>query len=211
VAYRSFASNSIPDDTNSSPDIFLYDHLTGSNTLVSFNRPGTVTGNNWSLLPWFSGDGQTLVFQSLASDILVQDFNHASDVIAYSVSRDSDGDGMDDQWELDNFGTLSRNGTGDFDGDGASDLFEFQAGTDPKNPASVFRAFVVYSGTPGPAPTIAWPVAAGKSYRVQFKNDLRDSGWQDLSGGVTVIGTNGFAYDLAPATGQRFYRVMLNN
>ena len=35
---------------------------------------------------------------------------------------DTDGDGMDDQWEMYYFGTLARDGTGDFDGDGVSDL-----------------------------------------------------------------------------------------
>lgn len=44
---------------------------------------------------------------------------------------DRDGDGMDDAWEMANFGTLDRDGSGDFDGDGISDLDEFLNGTDP--------------------------------------------------------------------------------
>jgi len=46
-------------------------------------------------------------------------------------TTDTDGDGMDDNWELANFGDLSHDGTGDTDGDGLSDLAEFQNGTDP--------------------------------------------------------------------------------
>jgi len=38
---------------------------------------------------------------------------------------DTDGDSMNDSWELANFGTLDRDGTGDFDGDGITDLQEF--------------------------------------------------------------------------------------
>lgn len=49
-------------------------------------------------------------------------------------SEDTDGDGMDDSWENDNFGNLDRDGTGDADGDGVSDLDEFLAGTDPNAP-----------------------------------------------------------------------------
>ncbi|WP_068830938.1 putative Ig domain-containing protein [Pseudomonas sp. BMS12] len=45
---------------------------------------------------------------------------------------DSDGDGMDDAWEQEQFGNLDRDGTGDFDGDGVSDLDEYELGTDPK-------------------------------------------------------------------------------
>ena len=38
---------------------------------------------------------------------------------------------MDDLWEMDHFGTLIRDGTGDYDGDGATDMSEYLAGTDP--------------------------------------------------------------------------------
>lgn len=44
---------------------------------------------------------------------------------------DSDADGMRDDWENLYFGDLSRNGTGDFDSDGLTDLAEFTAGTNP--------------------------------------------------------------------------------
>jgi hypothetical protein len=211
VAYRSFASNCVPGDFNEVPDVFLYDRLTGATTLLSVNQSGTNTANNRSLMPVFSGDGRTLVFQSWASDLLAQDFNRGADLFAFKPSTDSDGDGMDDQWELDYFGTLARDGTGDFDGDGATDLFEFLTGTDPTDPTSVFRAKIVYMGTTGQYPVIIWPLAPGKSYRVQFKNDLMDPDWQDLNGNVTLMAGTGYATDLAPAAGQRFYRIVLVN
>ncbi|HUF60921.1 MAG TPA: LamG-like jellyroll fold domain-containing protein [Verrucomicrobiales bacterium] len=46
---------------------------------------------------------------------------------------DSDGDGLDDNWEIANFGDLSRDGSGDEDGDGLSDAEEHDLGTDPNN------------------------------------------------------------------------------
>jgi hypothetical protein len=52
------------------------------------------------------------------------------------VPRDSDGDGMPDWWELQYFGNLDRDGTGDWDGDDLIDLAEFEYGTDPTNPDS---------------------------------------------------------------------------
>jgi alpha-tubulin suppressor-like RCC1 family protein len=44
---------------------------------------------------------------------------------------DTDGDGMDDRWEMQRFGDLSQTGEMDRDGDGLTDLQEFQRGTDP--------------------------------------------------------------------------------
>ena len=44
---------------------------------------------------------------------------------------DSDADGLDDDWELRHFAGLARDGSGDADGDGFSDLAEFNAGSSP--------------------------------------------------------------------------------
>ena len=51
--------------------------------------------------------------------------------------RDTDGDGLDDDWEMQHFGTLARDGSGDFDRDGISDLDEFENETDPAALADV--------------------------------------------------------------------------
>jgi hypothetical protein len=61
---------------------------------------------------------------------------------------------------------------------------------------------------PGPAPIITWPARPGESYHVQFKDLLTDLSWQDVSGTVTITGSQAQLTDLAPASGQRFYRVV---
>jgi hypothetical protein len=48
-----------------------------------------------------------------------------------TLGLDTDGDGLSDAWELEHFGNLSRNGTGDLDGDGISDYQEYLDGSDP--------------------------------------------------------------------------------
>jgi hypothetical protein len=58
-------------------------------------------------------------------------------VITVNSSDDTDGDGLDDDWERLHFGDLSRDGTGDFDNDGYSDLEEFNKGWNPLEPAKV--------------------------------------------------------------------------
>lgn len=47
--------------------------------------------------------------------------------------RDTNGNGLPDQWELDNFGTLGVDPEGDEDGDGMTNLQEYQNRTDPKD------------------------------------------------------------------------------
>jgi PKD repeat protein/rhodanese-related sulfurtransferase len=46
-------------------------------------------------------------------------------------TSDGDTDGMADLWEIDFFGNTDRDGSGDFDGDGISDLEEYLRGLDP--------------------------------------------------------------------------------
>ncbi len=163
VAYRSFAGDLVPGDTNSLPDVFLYDRVTGATTLVSVNASGTSSGNNRSLAPVFSGDGTTLVFQSWASDLVAGDFNQGADVFALKLYS--------------------------------------------SNSIPVFVGEVVFAPASGPSPKLTWPAVPGKSYQVQYKNNLSDPVWQNLNGSVSIAGTNGYASDFAPATSQRFYRI----
>ena len=48
---------------------------------------------------------------------------------------DTDGDGLPDYWERGYFGDLSQGANGDYEGDGATNLKEYQAGTDPTSKA----------------------------------------------------------------------------
>lgn len=57
-------------------------------------------------------------------------------IIVYNAG-DTDMDGMEDDWELEYFDTLSRDGSGDFDGDGVTDAKENCDGTDPTCDESV--------------------------------------------------------------------------
>ncbi len=85
VAYRSAATDIVPGDANGMPDILLFDRQTGATTLLSLSWFGNFAANSRSLRPSFSTDGATLVFQSWASDLTSADFNHVSDVVAYTL------------------------------------------------------------------------------------------------------------------------------
>jgi Tol biopolymer transport system component len=85
VAYRSYASNLAAGDSNGVPDIFIYDRNTGLTTLLTTGLYGTGSAGNRSLSPFFSSDGQNLVFQSAASDLVTSDYNGVSDVFVFNL------------------------------------------------------------------------------------------------------------------------------
>ncbi len=112
---------------------------------------------------WFAGDNA-----SSNNPVQWADVTLAVDA---NDPYDSDGDGLPDAWELSAFGTLARDGSGDFDSDGVSDAGEFTSGTDPASAASTFRVTRVERG-PGVV-RITWPTIAGRTYTVWQAADLR--------------------------------------
>jgi hypothetical protein len=86
VAYRSFASNIVPGSFNGASQVYLFDRVTGITTLASVNWFGSAPGNAESGRPVFSGDSQTLVFQSWASDLVEQDFSAGGALVALNLS-----------------------------------------------------------------------------------------------------------------------------
>jgi hypothetical protein len=87
--------------------------------------------NGMGVFDWTPLEGQAGIYEITftASDGVLKDARRMT--ITVQSFNDSDGDGMADEWELDHFGTLDRDGSGDFDGDGISDLDEFLNGSDP--------------------------------------------------------------------------------
>ena len=74
--------------------------------------------------------------------------------------------------------------------------------------ALAFLYATIVPATAGHGPTLSWPARPGETYQVQFKNTLSDTVWQNVSGTVTLTGNQAQLTDLAPASGQRFYRVV---
>jgi len=210
VVFDSDAANLVPGDTNGYRDILIRDRWRNVTMLASVNRSGTGSGNGASLLPVLAADGRTLLFQSFASDLIEGDYNETADVFVLRLgSTDTDGDGMDDDWEVAYFGNLARDGAGDFDGDGALDKAEHQLGTDPTNVGSVFQVLKL-SRENGQGTKLLWSATPGRSYRVQFKGNLEVAGWSDASEPVTAAGTTAaWIEDPNLAATHRYYRVQL--
>jgi hypothetical protein len=121
------------------------------------------------------------------------------------VSPDTAGIGIPDWWQLKYFGYIGIDPNADPDQDGMSNIAEFWAGTDPTNPASVFK--VVNVSINGAGTRISWNSVPGKSYTVEYSHDLLT--WNMI--GNPVPGDGGVVSFADPATiqqtGGRFYRI----
>ena len=85
VVYSSTAEDIVPNDDNGLKDIFLYDRQSGVTTLLSASGQRQNSANFLSTLPGFTGDGQTVLFHTWASDIAGNDFNHADDLFLVKI------------------------------------------------------------------------------------------------------------------------------
>ena len=93
----------------------------------------------------------------------------------------------------------------DFDGDGMSNLSEFQAGTDPRDANSRLQIVPLRQG--GTGLDLQWPGVAGQRYRVSFSEDLKN--WYLLKAPVVSEGGASRLPDETTNARTRFYRVQV--
>jgi hypothetical protein len=220
VVFRSFATDIVPAMANTNvPNLFVFDRLTGSNTLVDVEPPGS-SWSSWIAKPAISADGGTIAFQSMRPGLVpgTLDLNRIQDVFSAPQSPstfiDSDGDGIPDSWMMKYFGhptgqagdhSLAQD---DADGDGMSNLQEYLTGTNPKDPASVFRLQLSPVLT-GNSVQITWPTLPGKNFKVQYKANLTDPAWLDFPGNVWVMENRAYFTTVIDGTQPSlFYRVV---
>ena len=82
VAFHSWASNLIADDTNGTLDVFVHDRVTGETTRVSVASDG-MQANGFSGFSKLSADGRYVVFLSVASNLVAGDTNNFSDIFMH--------------------------------------------------------------------------------------------------------------------------------
>jgi hypothetical protein len=96
-----------------------------------------------------------------------------------TVLADSDGDGMPDAWESANgFNPSSASDAEqDSDADGMINRDEYRAGTDPRNPESLFRIEAILTGA---GVRIAFTAVSNHSYTVEYAADPDGQVWDRL-------------------------------
>ena len=82
VAFRSFANNLVPNDTNEALDVFVHDRKTGGTIRISVASDGT-QGDGVSYSPSISADGRHIAFYSEATNLVPGDTNGAGDVFVH--------------------------------------------------------------------------------------------------------------------------------
>ena len=84
IAFVSNATNLVPDDTNGTNDIFVYDMIMGFTTRVSVATDGT-EGNSQSSYPYISFNGRYVTFKSWASNLVPNDTNGLQDIFVHDM------------------------------------------------------------------------------------------------------------------------------
>jgi hypothetical protein len=187
------------------------------------NFPSTMT-NGASFTVLTNGSPLTGAFANVASGgLLTTTDGYARFTVLYAGANavrltnlqivDSDGDGMPDWWE-DQYGFDKNNPADaalDSDGDGVSNLNEFLAGTNPKDPKSFFH--IVSVNPEAGNLRITWSTVGGKSYRVQTNGPITST-FGDLSPLISVPGvgeskTNFLDIGSLRNAPARYYRIRL--
>jgi Tol biopolymer transport system component len=152
VAFRSYASNLVPGDTNDTDDIFVRDTLTNTTTRVSVNSAGNQR-NSGSYSPSISADGRFVAFTSDASDTVPDDIVGNRDVFVRDTLTNTT-----TNVSIDSAGYSGDSGSPSISADGRFVAFDSNARNlvpgDTNNTDDIFVADTsstrnVINGTPG--------------------------------------------------------------
>ena len=137
---------------------------------------------------------------------------HVRDAIPDNYSTYA-GDGLGDDWQVENFGLdnpLAAPGA-DADGTGQTNLFKYTAGLDPTDPNSRFVLKIQPGLFPNERRLIFTPRLPDRTYTIESRASLSTGQWTPLSGTTfTDAGTTRTVTDPNATTPARLYRVLIS-
>ncbi len=181
--------------------------LDGTNLTGTVAAPATGGYQNWTSVTrsnlYFTAGEHTLRLHVEASGA---NYNWM-EFTAPAPGQDSDGDGMADTWELQHFNHPTNMPPGlDGDNDGASNVEEYIADTDPTLTSSRLQITGAVSGSD--VQILTWPASSARRYSLQTNSDITNPGsWTDLLTDVTPTNSMLSMIDSNSPQGGLFYRV----
>jgi glycosidase len=164
--------------------------IQGNQVLTNFDILQAAGGKNLPLTRVFTNSVTNSQLQVLFTPIV--DNARLSGIQVRKIADVfSDTDGIPDWWRLAYFGHAlgqaadKSRGTDDADGDGASNLSEFLAGTDPTSASAVFM--ITRVDVVGQDIQVKCSTVANKSYQLQ-RQDSVSSAWGNIGAALTGLG-----------------------
>ncbi|MCP5094522.1 MAG: hypothetical protein GY943_03090 [Chloroflexi bacterium] len=196
VAFQSDATTLVDNDTNQATDIFVHDRQTGETKRVSVATNGT-QGNDHSSDLALSGDGNIVVFESFATNLVNGDTNNNWDIFVHNmqtgvttlVSKNSNGSQGNDKAL---FPTISADGHFVTFQSGATNLVngdtnnEFDVFTHDLQTGDTSRVSVKTDGTQGNKSSFASSVSADGRF-VAFESYASNFVSNDTNNGPDVF------------------------
>jgi hypothetical protein len=186
----------------------------GSYTIVSYGHNSSDLNGNAGLQTkvWTTdGGGGLLQFTGSryggSPNLLPPNMDALTDQYAAGtfdyMSLDGDGDGLPYDWEIANgLNPNVADANSDNDGDGATNLAEYLAGTNPRSAASVLRPTVTSSGG---SIHVTFLARANRNYTIQRSNDFAT--WTNVFTAPAQGSDHSVDFADPIAGSQRFYRV----
>lgn len=128
----------------------------------------------------------------------------------FTVSADTDSDGLPDTWELSFFGSLTNaSASTDNDSDGMTDLQEYRVGVSPQSDTSLLSVDPTPNAVTGDVAVIRWASVANRYYTIQRSTNLIE-GFSTIISNVAATPPTNTCSDTMPSGNVGvFYRVLL--
>lgn len=121
-----FLNGSISTDADGTISSYRWTQIGGPSVLLKNSTQAIANFSSPSVY-----QNTTLIFRLYVLDNDGATASTTINVVVVSVNPDDDADNMQDLWEIQFFNTLAHDGNDDSDNDGATDLQEYNFGTDP--------------------------------------------------------------------------------